>query len=240
LWSEVEDTKQLLARLKIHIGELLQLEIELCSLPDLIKMLNIFQQFFYANYLDLNTLNRGLWIQSPTYYRQELNSATQLLLAEVQHVENELARLNVLGTEQVILSKGNPRKWLNATKGLVQEHNTKCTPKEKLMKQSEWDICPACSVPATRKDIQPTLERQKIWDWEGKMTPVIGSDAFRAVQAQQTSPPKSVNIDLILKKAGKAFQRMSEELHGEQEEEPPTPEEVDEPLRPEAVKEMNP
>ena len=216
LWSDVEDTKQLLARLKLHIGELLQLDIELCSLPELIKMLNIFQQFFYANYLDINTLNRGLWIQSPLYYRQELNSAMQLLLAEAGHVENELDRVNAIGSDQVVLSKGDTRKWLIATKQRLVEHNAKCKPPQKLWKQSEWDICPACSVPSTRKDIKPTLERQKIWDLEAKTTPLIGSDAFRTTQARQTSPPKSVNIDLVLKKAGEAFQRMSEELHGEQ------------------------
>ena len=216
LWSEVEDTKRLLARLKIHIGELLQLDIELCSLPDLIKMLNIFQQFFYVNYLDINTLNRGLWIQSTTYYRQELNSATQLLLAEAGHVENELDRLNALGTNQVLLTKGNPRKWLNATRELVLEHNTKCTPPQKVFKQSQWDICPACSVPSTREDIKPTLERKKIWDWEAKTTPLIGSDAFRTTQARQTSAPKSTDIDVVLKRAFEAFQSVSDDLYGEQ------------------------
>lgn len=179
LWEEVEDTKAYLQAVKNQLEEVMKSELNICSLLDTIKAVNIFQEFFFENYLEDTTSNRTFWTTGPAWYRSELTNARQALQLVIQKFNLELALYGVATAEILTGADQDTTAKLKDLQAQMEASNKQCAKAaaeyRKLMKRSEWDICPVCSESSKEGKAE-----EKSW-LSSNIVPKVGSTAFKKI-----------------------------------------------------------
>lgn len=163
LQMDIEDAKSWLKDVKLFVDKMLKSQINLCTLPDFIDVVNAVQMFFYANYIQTSAINSGMMVQWPDWYRNELQHAMNHIQRGMNVVMSELAAYVQLASETLLEEDVTVKK----IRQQLQDRQTECGAfgnwyrkqyvnktkwNEKLQEwspQTDWDICETCTKPNT-------------------------------------------------------------------------------------------